>query len=40
MHIEKDAARRICNAGAMAYLTKGCPTEELVETIRACHATP
>jgi DNA-binding NarL/FixJ family response regulator len=40
MHIEKDTVSRICNAGAMAYLTKGCPTEELVATIRTCHATP
>jgi DNA-binding NarL/FixJ family response regulator len=40
MHVEKDTARLVCKAGAMAYLTKGCPTEELVETIRACHATP
>lgn len=40
MHVEKDTASRICKAGAMAYLTKGCPTEELVETIRACYANP
>jgi DNA-binding NarL/FixJ family response regulator len=40
MHIEKDAALRICDAGATAYLTKGCPTEELVTTIRACQTKP
>jgi len=40
MHVEKYAVSQIRKAGAAAYLTKGCPTEELVETIRACHAKP
>jgi DNA-binding NarL/FixJ family response regulator len=35
MHAENDAASGIREAGAIAYLTKGGPTEELVEAIRA-----
>jgi DNA-binding NarL/FixJ family response regulator len=40
MHVEKDALNEICKAGAIAYVTKGSPTEELVKAIRACHAIP
>jgi DNA-binding NarL/FixJ family response regulator len=38
MHLEKDALSGIRQAGAVAYLAKGGPVEELLETIRACHA--
>jgi DNA-binding NarL/FixJ family response regulator len=36
MHAEKDSAEAMRQAGAAAYLTKGGPSEDLVETIRAC----
>jgi DNA-binding NarL/FixJ family response regulator len=36
MHLEKDAARGILEAGAVAYLAKGGGVEELLQTIRAC----
>jgi DNA-binding NarL/FixJ family response regulator len=40
MHLEKDAMTGIREAGAMAYLAKGCSTDELVTAIRTCNAKP
>jgi DNA-binding NarL/FixJ family response regulator len=40
MHGTKDTSREILEAGATACLTKGGTMEELVEAVRACHATP
>lgn len=36
MHMDGEAAKAIRDAGAVAYLTKGGPSEDLVEAIRAC----
>jgi len=38
MHEEADMADGMRQAGAAAYLTKGGPTEHLIEAIRACRA--
>jgi DNA-binding NarL/FixJ family response regulator len=34
MHAESDVARRLREAGAVAYLPKSGPTEDLLEVIR------
>ena len=39
-HLETDTVAGIREAGAVAYLAKGGPVEELVETIRGCHERP
>lgn len=36
MHIDKNAADAMRAAGAVAYLTKGGPSEDLIAAIRAC----
>jgi PAS domain S-box-containing protein len=36
MHIDDNAAAAMREAGAVAYLTKGGPSEDLIEAIRAC----
>jgi PAS domain S-box-containing protein len=36
MHLDQDAASEMREAGAVAYLTKGGPSEDLVAAIRAC----
>ena len=36
MHMDKDAANAMREAGAVAYLTKGGPSEDLAAAIRAC----
>jgi PAS domain S-box-containing protein len=36
MHEESDMAQSMCNAGAVAYLNKGGPSEKLIEAIRSC----
>jgi DNA-binding NarL/FixJ family response regulator len=36
MHEETDMAASMHEAGAVAYLTKGGPTEHLIAVIRAC----
>jgi len=36
MHEETDMAASMLEAGAIAYLTKGGPTEDLIATIRSC----
>ena len=36
MHIDQDIAMRMRDAGAISYLTKGGPSEDLIETIRTC----
>jgi len=36
MHEESDMAQAMCNAGAVAYLNKGGPSEKLIEAIRSC----
>ncbi|MBS1213575.1 MAG: sensory transduction histidine kinase [Proteobacteria bacterium] len=36
MHMDGEAANAMREAGAVAYLTKGGPSEDLVEAIRAC----
>jgi CheY-like chemotaxis protein len=36
MHVDKNAANEMREAGAVAYLTKGGPSEDLVAAIRAC----
>jgi PAS domain S-box-containing protein len=36
MHTERNAANAMREAGAVAYLSKGGPSEDLVEAIRAC----
>jgi len=36
MHAERDAAEAMRQAGAVAYLTKGGPSEDLIAAIRAC----
>jgi DNA-binding NarL/FixJ family response regulator len=38
MHQEEDFARAMREAGAVAYLSKSRPMEELVGAIRACRA--
>jgi PAS domain S-box-containing protein len=38
MHAGKDFARRMSKAGAVAYLSKGGPMEELLAAIRACRS--
>jgi len=38
MHVEDSIARAMREAGAAAYLSKGGPSEDLVEAIRACRA--
>jgi CheY-like chemotaxis protein len=38
MHIEKDVAAAMREAGAIGYLTKGGVTEDLIAAIRACAA--
>ena len=37
MHTEPDMADTMREAGAIAYLAKGGPTENLVQAIRACN---
>ena len=36
MHIDNDIAAAMQKAGAVGYLTKGCPSDDLVAAIRAC----
>jgi two-component system, NarL family, response regulator NreC len=36
MHYEEDVAWAMREAGAKAYLTKGCPVVELISAIHAC----
>jgi CheY-like chemotaxis protein len=36
MHLDADAANAMREAGAVAFLTKGSPPEDLIATIRAC----
>jgi DNA-binding NarL/FixJ family response regulator len=36
MHLDSEATDSMRAAGAVAYLTKGGPSETLVEAIRAC----
>jgi DNA-binding NarL/FixJ family response regulator len=36
MHIDKDIASAMQKAGAVGYLTKGGPSEDLIAAIRAC----
>lgn len=36
MHIDQAVANAMLDAGATAYLTKGGPSEDLIEAIRAC----
>jgi DNA-binding NarL/FixJ family response regulator len=36
MHAESDMAQAMRDAGAVAYLTKGGPSGELIEIIRSC----
>jgi PAS domain S-box-containing protein len=36
MHAERDTAEAMRQAGAVAYLTKGGPSEDLIAAIRAC----
>lgn len=36
IHLDKDAANSMREAGAVAYLTKGGPSEDLAAAIRAC----
>jgi two-component system invasion response regulator UvrY len=38
MHIEKDIAAAMREAGAVGYLTKGGQSEDLISAIRACGA--
>jgi CheY-like chemotaxis protein len=38
MHQERDTAEAMRQAGAVAYLTKGGPSEDLIAAIRACRA--
>jgi DNA-binding NarL/FixJ family response regulator len=38
MHIEKDIAAAMRDAGAVGYLTKGGLSEDLIAAIRACAA--
>lgn len=38
MHMNREAANAMREAGAVAYLTKGVPSEDLIATIRACVA--
>jgi PAS domain S-box-containing protein len=37
MHIDGEVANAMRDAGAVAYLTKGCPPSKLIEAIRTCH---
>jgi CheY-like chemotaxis protein len=36
MHVERDTAEAMRQAGAVAYLTKGGPSEDMIAAIRAC----
>lgn len=36
MHLEKDVAAAMLNAGAVAYLTKGEAHDNLIAAIRSC----
>ena len=38
MHAESDMAQAMLDAGAVAYLTKGGPAENLIKAIRSCQA--
>jgi len=38
MHLDEDVARAMREAGAVDYLTKGGPSEGLIEAIRGCRA--
>ncbi len=38
VHSEGPLPKRILEAGAVGYLTKGCPVEEMVEAIQKVHA--
>ncbi|MCW9014822.1 MAG: UvrY/SirA/GacA family response regulator transcription factor [Gammaproteobacteria bacterium] len=38
VHSEGPLPKRILEAGAMGYLTKGCPVDEMVEAIQKVHA--
>jgi|GEM_PF-797743 len=38
MHIDKDVAAAMRDAGAIAYLTKGGPSSDLIDVIRSCAA--
>jgi len=38
VHSEGPLPKRILEAGAVGYLTKGCPVEEMVEAIQRVHA--
>jgi DNA-binding NarL/FixJ family response regulator len=38
MHIDSGVAEAMRGAGAVAYLTKGGPSEDLLAAIRACRA--
>jgi two-component system invasion response regulator UvrY len=38
VHSEGPLPKRILEAGAVGYLTKGCPVEEMLEAIRKVHA--
>jgi signal transduction histidine kinase/ActR/RegA family two-component response regulator len=40
MHLDRHVAKGMRDAGAVAYLTKGAPSEELLATIRACVKLP
>jgi len=40
MNIDKEVAREMHDAGAVAYLTKGAPSEDLLAAIRACSKLP
>jgi PAS domain S-box-containing protein len=37
MHIDKSVANAMRDAGAVAYVTKGGPSQNLIEAIRTCH---
>jgi DNA-binding NarL/FixJ family response regulator len=37
MHMDEEAAYAMRKAGAVAYLTKGGPSDDLVEAIRTCY---
>lgn len=37
MHVDDGVANAMRDAGAVAYLTKGGPSQDLIEAIRACH---
>ncbi len=36
MHVDEDVAGAMRDAGAVAYVTKGGPSGDLIEAIRAC----